>query len=717
MINSIFNLNNYFFNVHSLPYFISGFLIFAESIFIFFQNRKSRLNASFAVSAFFAGVWLTGVGFIYSSLSEQIALIWSNYYSWLGIIFITPAVYMFSIAWVGLRLKENKKSIFFNFAFALMVYIICFSSNYLVDGMWPYKWGFYPKAGSLEFLFIIWFYSLMILTFRNFIISYRKEAISIKKKQTRLVIIAFIFGFMGSIDFVPNFGFPLYTFAAISVLFFSTIIVYTIIQYKLMEIETVIHKTIAWLLTSAALLAPILILLYFTKPFYVNLSSIGSLIYFAALFMCFIFFMKTLQPRVDHFFQKGKFNLENVLNKFANELVHLKNLEELVSKITDTIIDAIFANKVTILLYNDKLKELATIGSIEDSLKANLQIDRNSPFLKWLSKNDRVLVRESVELDPRCEPVRRQAREYFQIMDTIVCVPLVLNETLIGLINLGKKTNLKPYNSYDLRFLSYLKNQSTIAISNSLVYDRVEELVRIRTEELTQTQKQLVQAEKLATVGTLAGGVAHEINNPLAAILTNAQMLLMDAKKEEDKESLILIEDAAKRCRNIVQKLMIYSRKPLGGREIKDADLEKALNNVVSFLSYQLSQENIKLNIRLEKPPFIIKGCQNELEQVFTNLILNAKDAIKHAKKSGQIDILMSRSNNKIIIKVTDDGIGIAKENLSKIFDPFFTTKDVGKGTGLGLSICQSIAEEHQGTIAVESIEGKGATFIIKFPA
>jgi len=137
---------------------------------------------------------------------------------------------------------------------------------------------------------------------------------------------------------------------------------------------------------------------------------------------------------------------------------------------------------------------------------------------------------------------------------------------------------------------------------------------------------------------------------------------------------------------------------------------------MVAFLSYQLKQENIRIILEKERPPFILKGCQNELEQVLTNLILNAKDAIKHTKSLGDIHITLSKSENEITIKVKDEGSGISKEHIQKVFDPFFTTKDVGKGTGLGLSICQSIIEQHKGTIKAESQPGQGATFIINLP-
>lgn len=713
---SIFTLSSYFLNIHSLPYFLAGILIIGEGIFVFLQNRKSLLHTSFMLMVVVAGIWLTGVGAFYCAKFEEVALFWIRHYCFFGVIFITPAVYLFSVCWEGTLLKKLK-IVIFNFGCALLLYLCSIFSPLFIKGVWKYPWGFYTKSGIINAYFPIWFYMIMALSIINFINVYRKETLPLKRKQATLIIIAFSIAFVGSFDFLPNYGIAIYPIGYAPVFIFITMLGYCVIRYKLMEIETVIHKTIAWFFTSVALIVPLAVFLYITKAWYSKLSPLGTWIYLGGVLLCFLLFVKTFHPKIDHFFQRGRFELENVLNKFSDELVHLRGLEELINKITDTIIDILYASKVTILLYNDRIKKLVTVGSIRDSLKVSLQLDPENPFLKWLSENDRILNREFIEIDPRYEAIRPQAKEYFQRLHTTICIPLILNEKLIGLVNLGRKMNLKPFSSFDFQFLTHLKNQSTIAVSNSLVYDRVEELVKIRTEELVQAQQQLIQAEKLATVGTLAGGVAHEINNPLAAILTNAQMMLMTAENEDDKESLQLMEEAAKRCRSIIQKLMTYSRKPLGGREISNVDLEKALHNVISFLGYQLTQDNVRLNTKLENGPFIVKGSQNELEQVFTNLILNARDAIKRIKKAGEIEISISNINSKITINVKDNGIGISEEHISKIFDPFFTTKDVGKGTGLGLSICQSIVEEHKGSIEVKSQQGQGATFKIQLPA
>jgi len=346
-------------------------------------------------------------------------------------------------------------------------------------------------------------------------------------------------------------------------------------------------------------------------------------------------------------------------------------------------------------------------------------LNTDNSFLQWLAENDQIVHKEHVDMDPSYESIRENARQYFESFETYVAVPLVVKQQLIGIINLSKKANLKRYTSVDFHFLRLIKNQAAIALSNSLLYENMEGQVRQRTKQLEEAQKQLVHAEKLATMGTLAGGVAHEINNPLTAILTNVQMLLADdaVKDASDKESLQLIEEATKRCRSIVQKLMTYARKPLETSETLPVDLLKVIKNVIAFIGYQLEQENIKLVTDIKGDAYIIAGNQNELEQVITNLVLNAKDAIQRLRKSGAIYLTISKDKDWMRLKIRDEGIGMSKEMLSKVFDPFFTTKEVGKGMGLGLSICQAIVERHKGSITVESELNKGSVFTLQFPA
>jgi len=236
-------------------------------------------------------------------------------------------------------------------------------------------------------------------------------------------------------------------------------------------------------------------------------------------------------------------------------------------------------------------------------------------------------------------------------------------------------------------------------------------------QELKSAQRQLIQSEKMATVGTLAGGMAHEINTPLGTILTNTEMLLREVKNKEQGASLKLIEEATNRCRDIVQFLLKYSRQaPV---EFQPVELNKVIDDVCFLLEYQLSNDGITINKKYGVLPKI-EGNVNELEQVITNVILNSKDAIiktyNEKKGEGNIQIRAYQKENSLFIESQDDGCGIPQKDIDKIFDPFFTTKDIGKGTGLGLSVSQRIIERHNGKIKVESEPGQGTTVRIELP-
>lgn len=722
MLNPIFDIHHYIFSLYALPYYIVGILTMWEGVFIFMHNRKSWLNLSYLFTCTAVALWLVGVGAIYSATQEEISLFWAKYFSFLGIIFITPTIYFLSICWrstmiSGENIKNKLTSIIFNFSFAGILYFSCIGSNLLIEGMWRYPWGFYPKAGKGYFLLIIWFYILMVLLIKNFIYVYRYEKVPLKKQQAKLTIIAFSIAFAGSLEFLPNYGFGLYLLAFIPVFICLTVVGYSIIRYRLMDIETVIHKTIAWLMTNIALITPFVLLGYFIRAWYTGLNILPAVSFLAGILLVFLFFVKIFQPKVDHFFQRGRYNLEEIALRFTEDLVHLKGLNQLIRRIEDTIANTLYSQSIDIFIYREGQKNYR-LANLQRASGKIAELPSEDDFLLWLAKNDNITYSKFININPAYAPIKEVINKYFNLTDACVVIPLALNEKLLGIINLGRKENLRRYSAADFHFLNILKNQSTISMSNSLLYENIEEQVRQRTKELVEVQKQLIQAEKLATVGTLAGGVAHEINNPLTAILTNVQMLLASDSVDDklDKESLELIEEATKRCRTIVQKLMAYAKKPLETAQISEVNLLNVLKNVVSFLGYQLEQDNIKITIEAKDDNYLVTGNQNELEQVVTNIILNAKDAIRQIKKSGDIRISLVKSGDWIKVKIKDNGVGILKEIMPKIFDPFFTTKEVGKGVGLGLSICQAIVEKHKGLITVQSEPGKGSEFSVQLP-
>jgi len=233
-------------------------------------------------------------------------------------------------------------------------------------------------------------------------------------------------------------------------------------------------------------------------------------------------------------------------------------------------------------------------------------------------------------------------------------------------------------------------------------------------ETLNTTQEQLVQSEKLSAVGEFVAGVAHELNNPLTAVMGFSEMMREADVDAKYRRHLDLIYKAAQRCHKIVQSLLSFARRHKPER--KAVSVNELIEAVLEILAYQLRTDNIKVVTVLNSniPPVMADGHQ--IQQVLLNIINNARQAIEASQHGGKIQISTDVCGQTVLIRIQDDGPGILPENLRRIFDPFFTTKEVGKGTGLGLSLCYGIVKEHGGQIKVDSTPGRGAIFIIELP-
>lgn len=254
-------------------------------------------------------------------------------------------------------------------------------------------------------------------------------------------------------------------------------------------------------------------------------------------------------------------------------------------------------------------------------------------------------------------------------------------------------------------------NTSPLRDKNGNITGVVEVSVDITDKK--KTEDALHQAEKLAAVGRLAAGIAHELNNPLGNIVGYAKLLLKTGNLGDyEREKLSVIIEQAEKGSEIIRGLLEFSReRPL---ELKNISLNNSIERVLSTMAYMIEPAGIKVYKHLDKiPP--VEADESQIEQVLHNIILNAIQAID-GRENGIIEIRTSASDSTVQISISDNGPGIPKEHLSLIFDPFFTTKPPGKGTGLGLSISLEIIKKHGGSIWAESEPGKGATFHIILP-
>lgn len=233
-------------------------------------------------------------------------------------------------------------------------------------------------------------------------------------------------------------------------------------------------------------------------------------------------------------------------------------------------------------------------------------------------------------------------------------------------------------------------------------------------QQVKMTQAQLIQSEKLSAVGQFVAGVAHELNNPLTAVVGYSELLQQSAADEKTRGFHDRIAKSAHRCHKIVQNLLSFARQHPPER--KRVNLHTALDEVLEIMAYELRTGNVTIirEFAPHLPPILADGHQ--LQQVFINILSNARQAIEPFERDGRIVIRTWHAGDSVGLSFRDNGPGIRPENLARIFDPFFTTKPVGKGTGLGLSLCYGIIEEHGGKISASSEPGHGATFTIELP-
>lgn len=291
----------------------------------------------------------------------------------------------------------------------------------------------------------------------------------------------------------------------------------------------------------------------------------------------------------------------------------------------------------------------------------------------------------------------------------VCAVPLRVRDTVIGALSIGDARG-RVFTADEVHLAQAFADHAALSFENARLYAELES----RLHQLEASQEQLLQAGKLAAVGQLVSGVAHEINNPLTVIVGHAEILSRRLANSDHQRHVDGILDGAARAAKIVQGLQTFGRpRP---REIAGVDLRDVVTRVLALREDGLRVKGIALSRDAPETVPAVRGDAAQLEQVVLNLVLNAEQALA-GSPAPQIAVRVTSVEGWVRVTVADNGPGIARDVLPRIFEPFFSTKPVGQGTGLGLSICYSIVQSHHGRLTVESNPGNGATFLLELPA
>jgi two-component system NtrC family sensor kinase len=386
-----------------------------------------------------------------------------------------------------------------------------------------------------------------------------------------------------------------------------------------------------------------------------------------------------------------------------------------VSRLGDKVLTCLYLRDLTsrILIERELQKTNAFLTNIiQNSVDGIVVVDTKGVPLIFNEGAERILGYKAEEMVGNAENFRRfypaeSAAEMMRRMRSDEYGPPdKLNTTRMTFIN--KNGEEVPVN-----FSATIIRERGQEVGSVGIFTDMREILKVH-QELEAAQSQLVHTDKIASLGRMAAGVAHEINNPLAGILIYAELLQRDlAGDAVHRENIEVIINQTMRCQQIVHRLLDFSRQSLGDRKLFDAN--DIIQRCVELISHQAFFHNITVIQHLD--PFLpqIVGDPGQLQQVVTNLLLNAADAMNG---HGQITIASrpTLAEDGIVLTFTDTGCGIPSEIRDKIFEPFFTTKPPGKGTGLGLSIVFGVIQRHGGTISADSPPGGGTTFTIRLP-
>ena len=609
---------------------------------------------------------------------------------------------------------------------------------------------------------------------------------------------------------------------------------YSVVRYRLMDVELVVRRVFAYALTSLTIAMALGAVVYFGvvyalgndesgTPGVITLRVVLSIVAMAAIVMIAAPVKNLLQERIDRLFYGERYDMRNSLLDFGRTLSATTALEPLLDALVTRLREVMNVERTAIFIEDHQ-----AASGYRVARSAGLSSDLVVPpdfreMIRVRSAQTGVVRTDDLDLAPETTGSVRRSLHYY--------VPCVVRGRMVAVIGLGRSVDGALLSSEDVEILRTVSGYVAVAIENSLLYQeqeeraaeltllkevnesivesinvglltvnldghvthlnsaleeildvgrdqaidtRVEDLfaedfadtlqqvlgqdgwrlrqlrniyklhtatrngrplvlnialaplqgdsrgqtgVLVVLEDVTtriRLEEQLQQREKLSSIGLLAAGVAHEVNTPLTGVSSYTQMLMGMMPATDPKHALLQkIGRQADRATNIVNNLLNFSRTG-SAEEFTELNINQILDDTIQLIEPQLRRNQIEIKRLYEPDTPLVIGNAGKLQQVFTNLLLNARDAIPDG---GRITLRTTATeDNSLLVEVSDNGIGIAPENVAKIYDPFYTTKGVGRGTGLGLAVSYGIVQEHSGHIGVESAPGRGTTFRIALP-
>jgi signal transduction histidine kinase len=481
---------------------------------------------------------------------------------------------------------------------------------------------------------------------------------------------------------------------------------YSIVQYRLMDINIVLKKGTTYFLLLLLLFVPSAALILISQEFFFKEINYLFSTLILLLLLLVAFFFNKIKPgterAVEQLLFKNRYDYRETLGKFSRAMVTILDLQSLAKRIIDTITYTMSVEKASLFLLNEEKGEYYLFESKNIKISVPL-LSREDPLPRYLQKIGEIVIREELIKGSNIQELKNVV-DKLSLLEAEVSIPLILKGQLIGMINLSHKFNKDAYSQEDIDLLSTLANQTAIAIENARLY-----------EDLKKSKTYIRRADRLASLGTLTAGLAHEIRNPLVAIKTFTQLLPERLEDEEFRNQFLNIASGeVDRISLLINELLDFARP--SDPKLEMEEVNGILDGMILLVSTESKKKHIEVVKNYAQDLPLISVDREQIKQVFLNILLNAVEA---TSENGKITVttrsfLKPGGEPYVQVGFSDTGCGIPAEYIEDIFNPFFTTKN--KGSGLGLSISNQIIQDHNGYISVESELNTGSSFFVNLP-
>lgn len=703
------------------------------ALFLFWKGWGKKVSRILGFFCLAVAIW--GLSSFKFSIvrSKEEAIFWWKF-GYIGCVFPSILYLHFVVS----LLKLNRKFIVVLGYFLSIVFLVInlfFNSSFLTHFRIifdQFYWHDWLEGKSTSFIFyLLYLYTLPLYSFFLLAKAY-KNSKGIFREQLKYFILGSLIGWFGTAgDYIIVFRVNIYPYANFLIAIYPLVWTYAIIKYRLMDIKVAITRVGIFIFVYTLVLG---------LPFALAIKFKDSLVerfgpqwwmlplgLMAVLATVGPFIYIYLQNKAEERLLREQKRYQNTLKQASMGMVRIRNLRRLLDLITHIVTKTVRISYAAIYLYDAEANEYVLQVSRDKGRIPIPKVTSDNPLIAWISVKREPLIYEEIkrQAEESHNETFRQLEENMRLLTATVVIPTYLEDKFLGIFVLGDKVSGQIYTPDDLYVFQILASQAALAIENAQFYEE--------TKEMTA---QVAQAEKMATIGTMADGLSHQINNRFNALsliagdtidtikLTDTSKCTPEVKEMVDQVNYALqrIQSNVMQGGEVVRGLLKYSRTQDDTHEA--LDLNDIIDNTLEMVQFKVKLPEIDIIRNFDNIPKI-KGNMTQLEEVFFNFIDNAYEAIVERRTTlkeegyrGRITVSAQAKDSGLEIIFQDNGMGVKEEDFKKLFTPFFTTKVSGrKGTGLGLYVIKRIITDmHQGKIALESEYKIGTRFIIELP-